>query len=89
MSSTPPKAQTGATTQTQSQASTSVSPDALAFVDQLEDYVVGLKRELRSYGDTHTVGRDTARLRAFFQDIHRCELQIAQSMGIDWSPSPN
>lgn len=88
----PPKTQQGgagqtaaASAQTQARAPTGTE-DALAFVDQLKTYTVELERELRSYGDPNVVGRDTQALVASFNRIHQCELQIAQSMGINWSP---
>lgn len=59
---------------------------AIDLVDRLQDFVGGLKRELRAYGDPDTAGRDTAKLANYFRDIHDCELGIARFMGVQWSP---
>lgn len=72
--------------ETKQQANGTGATDALAFADQLLDYAQGLKSELRGYGDPNTVGRDVARLRQFFGNIHQCEVQIAQAMGVSWTP---
>lgn len=87
MPNTPPKGQTtGGSTAAAAATQQSTAADALAFVDQLIDYANGLKRELRGYGDPNTIGRDVGRLRAFFENIHQCEVQTAQAMGVSWNP---
>src|SRR5262249_23627826 len=83
---TPPKSGTGATGAATPTKASSATESALAFVDELDATVGNLKRELRSYGDADTVGRDAQQLREYFQRIHQCELQVAQAMGIDWTP---
>lgn len=59
---------------------------ALDLVEQLSDVVQGLKRELRSYDDQDSVGRNTRGLTDYFARIHHFEVTIAQAMNIDWVP---
>src|SRR5436305_13745596 len=86
---TPPKSEAAGGMTAQASTTTQQTQSAVDLVDQLEQFVSGLKRELRAYGDPDTVGRDTQKLTGFFENIHSCELQIAQYMGIPWTGAPN
>ena len=84
---TPPKGQTGGQAATAPTSAASGPQSALEFADQLVSYGGELKRELRSYGDANTVGRDVQQVTAFLDNINRCALQIAGAMHINWSPN--
>jgi hypothetical protein len=82
---TPPKSDAASGMTAQASATKQQTQSAVDLVDQLEGFVSGLKRELRAYGDADTVGRDAQQLTSYFENIHSCELQIAQFMGIPWT----
>ncbi len=72
--------QSTAATQKQTQS-------AIDLVDQMDGFVHGLRKELRSYGEPETVGRDTAKLTELFDQIWSCEMAAASALGINWTPN--